>query len=93
MRQWPGEGGGGVGGTPYNGLLREVDHAKSLGLIIDDRLSWSNHVNELCKKVTSTISALRHIRPLISQSTVVLVYNSLIQPHFDYCSLVWDAIR
>ena len=72
----------------YNGTA----DTKSLGLIIDNRLSWSNHVNELCKKVTSAIGALRRIRPLISQSTAVLVYNSLIQPHFDYCSLVWDGL-
>ena len=71
-------------------VISNVDHAKSLGLIIDNRLSWSNHVNELCKKVTSAIGALRRIRPLISQSTAVLV--SLIQPHFDYCSLVWDGL-
>ena len=45
-----------------------------------------------CKKVISAIGALRRIRPLISQSTAVLVYNSLIQPHFDYCSLVWDGL-
>ena len=62
-------------------VISKVDHAKSLGLIIDNRLSWSNHVNELCKKVTSAIGALRRIRPLISQSTVALVYNTLIQPH------------
>ena len=73
-------------------VISNVDHAKSLGLIIDNRLSWSNHVNELCEKVTSAIGALRRIRPLISQSTAVLVYNSLIQPHFDYCSLVWDGL-
>ena len=73
-------------------VISKVDHAKSLGLIIDNRLSWSNHVNELCKKVTSAIGALRRIRPIISQSTAVLVYNSFIQPHFDYCSLVWDGL-
>ena len=53
-------------------VISNVDHAKSLGFIIDNRLSWSNHVNELCKKVTSAIGALRRIRPLISQSTAVL---------------------
>ena len=31
-------------------VISKVDHAKSLGLIIDNRLSWSNHVNELCKR-------------------------------------------
>ena len=73
-------------------VISKVDHAKSLGLIIDNRLSWSNHVNELCKKVTSAIGALRRIGPLISQSTAVPVYNTLIQTHFDYCSLIWDSL-
>ena len=75
-----------------NQVISKVEHAKSLSLIIDNRPSWSNHFNELCKKVTSAIGVLRRIRPLISQSTAVLVYNSLIQPHFDYCSLVWDGL-
>ena len=43
-----------------------------------------------CGAALRLIGALRRIRPLISQSAEVLVYNSLIQPHFDYCSLVWD---
>ena len=47
-------------------VISNVDQAKSVGLIIDNRLSWSNHVNELFKKVTSAIGALRRIRPLIS---------------------------
>ena len=75
-----------------NQPISRVDQAKSLGLIIDDRLSWSNHVGEMCKKVSSAIGALRRIRPLISQSTAVLLYKALIQPHFDYCSPVWDGL-
>ena len=30
-----------------NQPISRVEHAKSLGLIIDDRLSWSNHISEL----------------------------------------------
>jgi len=48
-----------------------VEHAKLLGLIIDDRLSWSNHVKELCRKLSSAIGALRRIMFLISHSTAV----------------------
>ena len=69
-----------------------VEHAKSLGLIIDDRLSWSNYIKELCRKISSAIVALKCIRSLISQSTAVQIYNALIQPHFDYCALVWDGL-
>ena len=69
-----------------------VEHAKSLGLIIDDRLSWSNHIKELCRKISSAIGAVRRIRSLISQSTAVQIYNALIQPHFDYRAPVWDGL-
>ena len=58
--------------------ISRVEHAKSLGLNIDDRLSWSNHIKELCRKISSAIGALRRIRPLISQSTAVQIYNALI---------------
>ena len=58
-----------------------VGHAKSLGLIIDDRLSWSKHIKELRRKISSAIGALRRIRSLISQFTAVQIYNALVQPH------------
>lgn len=54
-----------------NQPINRIEHAKSLGLIIDDRLSWSNYIKELCRKISSAIGALRRIRSLVSQSTAV----------------------
>ena len=65
---------------------------RSLGLIIDDRLSWSNYIKQLCRKISSAIVALRRIRSLISQTTAIQIYNALIQPHLDYCAPVWDGL-
>ena len=76
----------------YSQPIYRDEHAKSLGLIIDDRLSWSNHIRELCRKISSAISALKRIRSLISQSTAAQIYNVLIQPHFEYCAPVWDGL-
>ena len=67
-------------------MIKRVDRNKSLGLTIDDRLSWSNHVDEICRKVSSAIGALKRIRPFISANTALQIYNALILPHFDYCS-------
>ena len=36
---------------------KRVDHTKSLGLTIDAQLSWSKHVDEICKKASSAIGA------------------------------------
>ena len=61
-----------------NQPISRVEHAKSLGFIIDDRLSWSNYIKELCRKISSAIGVLRPIRSLVSQSTAVQIYNALI---------------
>ena len=75
-----------------NQPISRVEHAKSLGLIIDDRLSWSNYIKELCRKISLASGALRRIRSLISQSTSVQIYSALIQPHFDYCAPAWGGL-
>ena len=76
-----------------NQPVSRVEHAKSLGLTIDDQLSWSNRISDLCRKISSAISALRGIRPLISESTAVQICSALIKPHFDYCAPVWDGFE
>ena len=74
-------------------LIKRVNHTKSLGLLIDDRLSWDRHVDEyLCKKVASAIGALKRARPFVTQAVAVQIYKALILPYFDYCSVVWDGL-
>ena len=73
-------------------IIKRVVHTKSLGLTIDAHLSWGKHVEEICKKVSSAIGALKRVRPFISKETAILIYNTLIMPHFDYCSPVWDCL-
>ena len=29
-------------------------------------------------------------KSFVSQDTLKMIYNALILPHFDYCSLVWS---
>ena len=69
-----------------------VEYAKSLVLNIDDRLSRSNHIKKLCRKISSAVGALRRVRSLISQSNAVQIYNAIIQPHFDYCAPVRNGL-
>ena len=73
-------------------IIKQVEETISLGVHIDNNLSWKKHVNEISKKVSSGIGALKRIRPFISTDIAVKIYNSLIQPHFEYCSTVWDGI-
>ena len=50
---------------------------------------WHSDINKLCKKVASAIAAMKRAKPFVPKSTLLNIYNSLLQSHFDYCSLVW----
>ena len=69
--------------------IKQVKVAKSLGVHIDENLSWTAHIDKLSKKIAAGIGALKRSRPYVPQNTLQSIYNSLIQPHFDYCSIVW----
>ena len=68
--------------------IKRVSTVKSLGVHIDENLTWECHINELSKKIASGISAIKRIRYSISYKTLLSIYNSSVQPHLDYCSSV-----
>ena len=72
--------------------IDRVPHTKSLRVHIDQNLSWSKHVNETAKIVSSGIGALKRLRPFICEDTAILLYRALIEPYFDYCCPVWDGL-
>ena len=75
----------------YTNLSKE-SALKSVGLGLDESLTWECHVSIIISKVPKVIGVLRRLKPLLPQTTLALIYNSLIQPHFDYCGIVWDGL-
>ena len=72
--------------------LKQVTHSKVLGVEIDQFLSWDKHVDSIAKKLTSGIGAIRRIRVFVDRETLVAIHNAIVQPHFNYCSEVWDTL-
>ena len=62
---------------------------KILGVIIDNRLTFSSHIRELCKKASQKISALSRISNQLNDSEKVLLFNAVVKSQFNYCPLVW----
>jgi hypothetical protein len=70
--------------------VRQVSQTESLGMKLDENLSWNAHINDLIKKIAFGIGALKRVRSFTPATTLKLVYNALVQPHFSYCCSVWD---
>ena len=71
-------------------LIDKVSQAKSLGVYLDENPSWNIQINELIKKIASGIGALKRVRYFVPAATLKLIFNSLVQPYFNYCCTVWD---
>ena len=70
-------------------IIKQVSSVKSLGVHIDENLSWNMHIEKIAKKIASGIGAIKRCRPLVNRTTLESVFNALVQPYFNYCSEVW----
>ena len=52
-------------------------------------MNWECHIQDICKKIASALGAIKRIRHLIPFNILINVYDSLVQPYFNYCSVVW----
>ena len=73
--------------------VNRVHTSKSLGVIIDDKLKWEDQIDSISKKVSRGIGAIKLIKPYVPKKCLTQVYNALVQPYFDYCSLVWQNCK
>ena len=69
--------------------VKRVKNVKYLGMMVDDRLVWDQHVDYISSKITRNIGILKRIRRCISQESLLLLYHTLNEPYFRYCSIVW----
>ena len=75
-----------------NTLIKRVTATKSLGIMIDETLTWHSNTDLITKKVNRGLYVLKRLGDLVDMVTLVTVYKTLIQPHFDYCSQVWGCL-
>jgi hypothetical protein len=74
-----------------NQPLRQVSVAKYLGMFIDQNLKWNEHIDSMTKKISSKIGVLRSLRRIVPIDTLKLLYNAIVQPHFDYGDIIFDT--
>jgi len=65
---------------------------KSLGVILDQRLTFNEHATAVVKSCNYHARAIRHVRHLLTESVAQTLACSLINSRLDYCnSLLYGA--
>ena len=75
----------------YGSLIEQVNEFKFWGLIFDSNLSWKAHLTAVANKVSRIIGILHKLKHFFPSYILVMMYNSLILPLFNYSLLAWGS--
>ena len=71
--------------------ITNVECQKLLGIHIDNKLTWTYHIDKVCKKLVSKLYLLKRIQYFLTPEMKQLYYNAYITPSFDYGCITWHT--
>ena len=60
-----------------NKQIKQVYECKTLGVTVDQHLSWKSNTENICKKITAGISAIRRVKPFVDKETLISILTLL----------------
>ena len=84
-----GSGGEGLSINIGNFKIQGTNTVKLLGVTLDRKLSFSNHISDICSKADNKIRALLRIRKFLNTRKALQLCDAFIMSHFKYCPLIW----
>uniref|UniRef100_A0A6P7GJH9 Uncharacterized protein LOC114343445 n=1 Tax=Diabrotica virgifera virgifera TaxID=50390 RepID=A0A6P7GJH9_DIAVI len=70
--------------------LRYVSSIRDLGVIMDEKLSFVEHINSLSVKASKLLGFVKRNSKYFSIDAVRLIYCCLVRSILEYCSVVWS---
>ena len=65
------------------------NQVKLLGITVDNKLNFNEHVNKLCKKASQKLHALARIAKYMDTNKLKILMKTFIESQFNYCPLLW----
>ena len=75
-----------------NGItLDRVMYTKFLGVLVDYKITWQNHIQSVQTKVAKAIGAMFRIKNKVDSNILLMIYDTLILPHLSYCCEILET--
>ena len=71
--------------------IERVKSFKFLGIILDENLTWRNHIDMVTNKLSKVIGILNRLKYVYPEQALLSIYNSLFISHVNYGLLLWGT--
>ena len=71
---------------------KDLEHSnaeKDIGVIIDEKLNFREHMNSKIKKANSIVGIIRRSFITLGGKDMTKLFNTMVRPHLEYCNSVW----
>ena len=69
--------------------IERVGSIKFLGVLLDEHLSWKEHIRYTENKIAKNIGLLYRAKPFLGKHSLLTLYYSCIHTYLNYANLTW----
>ena len=74
-----------------NNIPVEVaSYQKHLGIILDEKLNFKQHIDNAILKINKGISVIKKLRYSLPRKSLVTIYKAFLRPLIDYGDIIYD---
>ena len=70
--------------------VERTNFQKHLGLILDEKLNFKQHVDSALSKVNKGISVMKKLRHTLPWKSLITIYKVFLRPLIDYGDIIYD---
>ena len=74
-------------------VVEKAQTQNYLGLKLDKKLSFKEHLKDKFAKVNRGIRILKKLSGFLPRHSLITLYKSLIRPHLDYADIIYDQLN
>ena len=63
---------------------------KHLGLTLDVKLNFVEHIKNITQKISKTMCLLRRFQPILPRSSLLTIYKTFIRSQLDFADVIYD---
>ena len=72
--------------------VAQTNSQKHLGMQLDKKLNFEEHLKKVESKVNKTIDIVRKLQNVLPRSVLLTMCKSFIRPHLDYGDIIYDKV-